>query len=108
MAKPATAAPPTGPRIPDVEEFPPHIRNLVQEKQQQISSVAESGGKRENLLDRVKVFFGKGHEAPKAEPTPKAPASGEAPRKAASHGADAAQPVDEDDPYSIPAFLRRR
>ena len=107
---PSTPTPPpqTGPRIPDVDEFPPHIRNLVQEKQQQISSVASRGGRRENLFDRVKVLFGKGHEAPQADSAPKSSAAAEPQQKAASSGMDAPQPVEEDDPYSIPAFLRRR
>ena len=99
-----------GPRIPDVEEFPPGFRDLVQEKQQQISSAANGSGKREKLFDKVKVLFGKGHEAPKVEPAPKAPSAGEGKthKTAVNGGAETPQPVDEDDPYSIPAFLRRR
>ncbi len=104
--RPGPSAP--GPRIPDVDEFPPRIRDMVQEKQQQINDAAE-GGKREKLFDKVKVFFGKGHEAPKAEPAPKTGGAEGGARKVAVNGAtETPQPVDEDDPYSIPAFLRRR
>ena len=121
--------------IPSVDDLPPTIRELAEQKQERIkaasgastpqSTVSDSRSaavaKRGHLLiGKVKELFGRGQSAPQAQaPAPEQrqqpvarAVNGDAPI-ATSGGAAAAgdaehSPLGDDDGLNIPAFLRRK
>ncbi len=108
---------PAAPRIPDLEEFPEPIRTNAERKAEQISNIARPASRR-SLLDRLKKL---GRSGAKKEETPRHDAAAEphiaqtaAPQPTENvHRLDERQPdgasdPNQDDPYSIPAFLRRQ
>ncbi len=108
---------PSAPRIPDLEEFPEPIRTNAERKAEQISNIARPASRR-SLLDRLKKL---GRSGAKKEETPRHDATSE-PHIAQSasaqpvenvhrldgHQPEAAADPNQDDPYAIPAFLRRQ
>ncbi len=109
---------PSAPRIPDLEEFPEPIRTNAELKAEQISNIARPSSRR-SLLDRLKKL-GRG-SAKKEDAAPRHDATAEPhiPKSAASQPAENVHRLDghqqeaggepnQDDPYAIPAFLRRQ
>ncbi len=108
---------PSAPRIPDLEEFPEPIRTNAERKAEQISNIARPASRR-SLLDRLKKL---GRSGAKKEEAPRHDAASE-PHIAQSAAAqptenvhrldgqqtEAAGDPNQDDPYAIPAFLRRQ
>ncbi len=109
---------PSAPRIPDLEEFPEPIRTNAERKAEQISNIARPASRR-SLLDRLKKL---GRSTAKKEEAPRHDAASE-PHIAQSaatqqptenvhrldgHQQEAAGDPAQDDPYAIPAFLRRQ
>ncbi len=110
---------PDAPRIPDLEEFPEPIRTNAERKAEQISNIARPASRR-SLLDRLKKL-GRGgakkEEAPRhdaaSEPHIAQSASPQATENVHRLDAPAAEDAagsdpNQDDPYAIPAFLRRQ
>ena len=108
---------PSAPRIPDLEEFPEPIRTNAERKAEQISNIARPASRR-SLLDRLKKLGRSGakkEEAPRhdvasephiaqtavAQPT-------ENVHRLDEHQPEASGDPNQDDPYAIPAFLRRQ
>ncbi len=108
---------PSAPRIPDLEEFPEPIRTNAERKAEQISNIARPSSRR-SLLDRLKKL---GRSSAKKEEAPRHDAASE-PHIAQSAAMQATENVhrldeprpevvadpNQDDPYAIPAFLRRQ
>ncbi len=108
---------PSAPRIPDLEEFPEPIRTNAERKAEQISNIARPASRR-SLLDRLKKL---GRSGAKKEEAPRHDAASE-PHIAQSAATQPAENVhrldgqqteaagdpNQDDPYAIPAFLRRQ
>ena len=112
--------------VPGMEDLPPQLQTIVQQKQQRL----EEAQRRSGLISKVKDLLGRGHKAPGQ---PEGAARGEpcgTPARMAEHATEgeprnvqplpqrqakpqpqdmaAESPVDDDDALSIPAFLRRR
>ncbi len=123
-AQPHTPAPEAA-RIPPLEEFPEPIRRTAEEKAAQIGAIAAKKSPRRSLLDRLKTFGRHGKEEAPAhdgahepriaerQPTPQAQDNVhrlEERQSTAASSAPAEQAAQEgyDDPFAIPAFLRRQ
>ncbi len=91
-------------RIPGVEELPAPLREVVRGKQERVNKVAGGFKDRSGMMTRVKSLFGIGQEAPQP---PRQQAPQPQPRAATRRVATASSPVEKNDEYDIPAFLRR-
>ncbi len=119
--------------VPGMEELPPQLQSIVQQKQQRL----EEAQRRSGLISKVKDLLGRGHRAPgQPEAAPHAGQGAGTPSTAGRTTGGAQQagaatpqnvqplpprqqpqppqhaaaesPVEDDDALSIPAFLRRR
>ena len=107
LQQPVRAVAPRAPRMPAIDEFPPHARKQMQARQSEISGIAAAKApKKKSLFERLAQGMGRQADAPSAHVEPAlAPKSEARMRKA-----EAVQSVstDEDDQLEIPAFLRRQ
>ena len=104
LQQPVRAVAPRAPRMPAIDEFPPHARKQMQARQNEISGIAATKApKKKSLFERLAQGMGKQADAPAAHLEPAL-----APK--AARKAEAVQSVsaDEDDQLEIPAFLRRQ
>jgi cell division protein FtsZ len=107
LQPPVRSVAPRAPRMPAIDEFPPHARKQMQARQSEISGIAApKAAKKKSLFERLAQGMGKQAEAPNAhvEPALAPKAEGRA-RKVEAVQSVAA---DEDDQLEIPAFLRRQ
>ena len=109
------------PRMPSIDEFPPHAQRQMQAQQNRIGQIADQSGKKKGLFERLASGLSR-RESPPAEtaatreptmtthPGQRAKARTAEENKAQTPARPSGQvePVLDDDQLEIPAFLRRQ
>ena len=104
LQPPVRTMAPRAPRMPAIDEFPPHARKQMQARQSEISGIAAAKApKKKSLFERLAQGMGKQADAPAAHVEPAL-----APKSARKVEAVQSAMADEDDQLEIPAFLRRQ
>jgi cell division protein FtsZ len=110
------------PRMPTVEDFPPHARKQLQAQQARVAKIADQGQHRKRgLFERLTGGLSRRDTHPQEAPQMKEPTMSLKPAQPAKaqpseenkiqnvhHLGSPVDPVIEDDQLEIPAFLRRQ
>ncbi|MDP4823569.1 MAG: cell division protein FtsZ [Aestuariivirgaceae bacterium] len=109
VLQPVRTVAPRAPRMPAIDEFPPHARKQMQARQTEISGIAAAKApKKKSLFERIAQGMGKQAEDAGTHVEPALSPKAEARTPIRKSEAVQSVSADEDDQLEIPAFLRRQ